>query len=168
MLPKSIRSELKVPLGLLLEGEPSETVTRLVEMIRHLRPAMFASVGDVSSKNILEVGLDPDIVVVDHRVMRVSIEPISLGDRLEIRARNPPGTIDADAWRALEEAVRLKRGVAVIVEGEEDLLVLPLIALMPLGSVIVYGQPFQGIVVVEVTEERKRWAEGFMRRMEES
>lgn len=157
-----------MPQGLLLEGEPSETITRLREMISRLRPAMFASVGDVSSKNILEAGLKPDIVVVDHRVMRIRVKPISLGDSLEIHARNPPGTIDTDAWRALEEAVSLKRGVAVIVEGEEDLLVLPLIALMPLGSVIVYGQPFMGIVVVEVTEARKRWAEGFMRRMEES
>lgn len=157
-----------MPQGLLLEGEPSETITRLREMISRLRPAMFASVGDVSSKNILEVGLKPDIVVVDHRVMRVRVEAIRLGERLEIHARNLPGTIDTDAWRALEEAVSLKRGVAVIVEGEEDLLVLPLIALMPLGSVIVYGQPFMGIVVVEVTEARKRWAEGFMRRMEES
>ncbi len=157
-----------MPLGLLLEGEPSETITRLREIISRLSPAMFASVGDVSSKNILEVGLKPDIVVVDHRVMRVRVEPIRLGERLEIHTRNLPGTIDTDAWRALEEAVSLKRGVAVIVEGEEDLLVLPLIALMPLGSVIVYGQPLLGMVVVEVTEARKRWAEGFMRRMEES
>ncbi|RLI09881.1 hypothetical protein DRO42_03060 [Candidatus Bathyarchaeota archaeon] len=163
-----MRGELKTPLGRLLEGEPRETVARLGEMLRRLRPAMFASVGDFTSRNVLEAGLEPDIVVVDHRVMRASVEPLSLGGRVEIRARNPPGTIDAEAWGALEEAVTLKSGVAVIVEGEEDLLVLPLIALMPLGSVIVYGQPRAGIVVVEVTEERKRWADGFMRRMEES
>ena len=167
-LPKSMRRELKVPLGLLLEGEPSETITRLREMIRRLRPVMFASVGDFSSRNVLEAGLKPDIVVVDQRVMRACVEPLSLGNRLEIRTRNPPGTIDAEAWGALEEAVSLKRGVAVIVEGEEDLLVLPLIASMPLGSLIVYGQPLLGMVVVEVTEARKRWAEGFMRRMEEN
>lgn len=162
-----MRSELKKPLGLLLKGEPLEVVARLREMIHRLEPTLFASVGDVSSRNLLQSGLEPDIVVVDHRVMRVRVEPLSLGGRVEIRARNRPGTIDADAWRALGEAVTLKRGVAVIVEGEEDLLVLPLIALMPLGSVIVYGQPFAGMVVVEVTEERKRWADGFMERMEE-
>jgi len=162
-----MRIELKEPLGLLLEGEPHETVIRLREVLRRLRPAMLASVGDVSSRNILEAGLEPDIVVVDERVMRVRVEPLSLGGRVEIRARNPPGTVDADAWRALDEAVRLKRGVAVIVEGEEDLLVLPLMVLMPLGSVIVYGQPRRGMVVVEVTEERKRWASVFMGRMEE-
>jgi len=39
---------------------------------------------------------------------------------------------------------------------------------MPLGSVIVYGQPSEGLVVVEVTEEMKRWNEDFLTRMEES
>ena len=168
LLPRSMRSELREPLGLLLEGEPRETVARLGEMLRRRRPVVFASVGDVSSRNLIEAGTPPDIIVVDHRVMRADVEPMSLGDRTTIRVRNLAGTIDADAWRALEEAVRLKRGVAVIVEGEEDLLVLPLTALMPLGSLIAYGQPRVGMVVVEVTEERKRWADGFMKRMEES
>jgi len=162
-----MRSELKMPLGLLLEGEPRETVARLGEMLKRMRPPMLATVGDVTSGNLLDAGLHPDIVVVDHRVMRVSVEPLELDDRAKIPARNQPGTIDADAWRALGEAVRLKSGVAVIVEGEEDLLVLPLIVLMPLASVIVYGQPLVGMVLVRVTEERKTWAEGFMNRMEE-
>jgi len=163
-----MRRELKEPLGLLLEGGTRENVGRLVELHRCLKTIMFASVGDVSSGDLLEAGVEPDIVVVDHRVMRVRVEPLRFEDRIEIPARNQPGTIDADAWRALEEAVMLKRRVAVIVEGEEDLLVLPLIALMPLGSVIVYGQPHRGMVVVEVSDERKRWANDFMERMEET
>jgi len=163
-----MRSELKEPLGLLLEGEPRETVARLEKMLSRLRPVLFASVGDVSSRSLMEAGIQPDIVVVDNRVMRGDVEPMSLWDRTAIRTQNHPGTIGSDSWRALGEAVRLKRGVAVIVEGEEDLLVLPLIDLMPLGSLIAYGQPRAGMVVVEVTEERKRWADGFMERMEES
>jgi uncharacterized protein (UPF0218 family) len=162
-----MRSELKKPLGLLLEGEPHETTDRLGELINQIRPPILATVGDVTSGNIIDAGLHPDIVVVDNRVMRVSVEPLELDDRSKICAQNHPGTIDADAWSALGKAVRLKSGMAVIVEGEEDLLVLPLIVLMPLGSVVIYGQPLKGMVVVEVTEERKTWAEGFMNRMEE-
>lgn len=152
---------------MLLEGEPHETADRLREMIQRRRPILFASVGDACSKSLAEAGIQPDIVVVDNRVMRSDADPVDLRDRVVVPSRNPPGTIDAYAWRALEEAARLKRGVAVIVEGEEDLLVLPLIELMPLGSLIAYGQPRAGMVVVEVTEERKRWADSFMRRMEE-
>jgi uncharacterized protein (UPF0218 family) len=112
--------------------------------------------------------LKPDIVVVDHRIMRITVDPLDHGTRRIINTENAQGTVDADAWNALEEAVTLKSEASVIVEGEEDLLVLPLISLMPLGSVIVYGQPREGLVVVEVTEEMKRWNEDFLTRMEES
>jgi uncharacterized protein (UPF0218 family) len=162
-----MRAELKAPLGKLLPGEPHETVYKLRRMLRMKKPPMFAVVGDFTSSNILEAGLDPDIIVIDYRVMRLDVDPLNHGERHILRARNPRGTIDSEAWTALEEAATLKSRTAVIVEGEEDLLVLPLISLMPLGSVIVYGQPREGMVVVEVSEERKGWAESFMARMEE-
>jgi len=38
---------------------------------------------------------------------------------------------------------------------------------MPVGSVVVYGQPREGMVVVTLTEERRRWAKEFMNTMEE-
>ena len=41
------------------------------------------------------------------------------------------------------------------IQGEEDLLALPAILLAPLGSVVIYGQKDLGVVVVEVTEEKK-------------
>lgn len=157
---------MKTPLGQLIAGEPSETVPRLVHILETKNPPMFAVVGDYTSKNILEAGLDPDIIVLDYRVMRRDVDPLDHGDRRILRAKNPRGTVDQEAWSTLEEAVTLNSKSAVIVEGEEDLLVLPLISLMPLGSVIVYGQPREGMVLVEASEERKGWAESFMGRME--
>jgi uncharacterized protein (UPF0218 family) len=127
-----MRAGLKKPLGLLLEGEPDETVARLKEILEAQNPPMFATVGDFVSGNILAKGLKPDIVVVDNRIMRA-----------------------------------LKKRLAVVVEGEEDLLVLPLMVVIPAGSVIIYGQPREGLVVVTVTEERRAWARGFMEKMEE-
>jgi len=56
--------------------------------------------------------------------------------------------------------------LAIIVEGEEDLLVLPLMADMPLGSVIIYGQPNEGLVIITITEERQNWARNFINQME--
>jgi len=72
-----------------------------------------------------------------------------------------------ETWKALLNAIILKRKLAVLVEGEEDLLVLPLMAEAPIGSVIIYGQPHEGLVVITVTDERRRWAKGFLDRMEE-
>ena len=44
---------------------------------------------------------------------------------------------------------------AIIVEGEEDLLTLPVIKFAPLGALVVYGQPYVGMVLVMVTERTK-------------
>jgi GTP-dependent dephospho-CoA kinase len=42
--------------------------------------------------------------------------------------------------------------VILKIEGEEDLLALPFFLLTELSSVVVYGQPFEGMVVVRVTK----------------
>jgi uncharacterized protein (UPF0218 family) len=116
------------------------------------------------SSNILDSGLHPNIVIVDHRIMRKSIEPIEF-DREHVCVSNPPGTISANAQRILYKAIQKHKTIAVIVKGEEDLLVLPLMVHMPLGSVIIYGQPSEGMVVITLTEERKNWAIQFMNTM---
>jgi hypothetical protein len=43
----------------------------------------------------------------------------------------------------------------IVVEGEEDLLTLIAIMNAPQESLVVYGQPHEGIVVVKVTEDKK-------------
>jgi len=166
-LPVSMRAELKKPLGKLLAGPPSETVNLLKRVLKQKKPPYFAVVGDFTSKNVLDAGLEPDLVVVDNRVMRSEVPPVDLGERQRITVFNQAGTVESSAWSAIEEAVILKSRASVIVEGEEDLLVLPLISLTPIGSLIVYGQPREGMVVVEVTEKMKGWAEDFLSRMEE-
>jgi hypothetical protein len=166
ILPETMRAELKTPLGRLLRGEPAETIRELTKLLSSCRPPIFASVGDFVSSNVLVAGLKPDLVVVDNRIMRENVAPIVHGMR-QVNVINAAGTIQEGAWRVLDEAIILKRKLAVVVEGEEDLLVLPLMASMPTGSVIVYGQPREGLVVVTVTEERRSWARGFMGRMQE-
>ncbi len=44
---------------------------------------------------------------------------------------------------------------ALVIDGEEDLLALPAIDHAPLGSVVYYGQPGQGLVEVVVRKEKK-------------
>lgn len=120
--------------------------------------------GDYVSAHILDAGLLPDIVVVDHRIMRESVEPIEL-DRENIHIVNMPGTISAQSQSVLKAVAKECRKLAVIVDGEEDLLVLPLMVYMPLGSVIIYGQPREGMVVITLTPERRNWARNFMEKM---
>ncbi len=158
-----MRDELKAPLGELLRGEPKDTAAMLKGKIG--KPPLFAIVGDFVAGNLITAGFSPDIVVVDNKTLRVVVEPVKHGMK-EVRVPNAAGTIDAEAWVLLRGAVTLKGRVAVVVEGEEDLLVLPLLAEMPVGSVIAYGQPHEGLVVVTVSDERRDWARGFLNRME--
>ncbi len=146
------------------EGSQRTQPPRLKEKLK-TKPPLFAVVGDFVAANLIAAGLSPDIVVVDNRTLRVEVEPVEHGLK-EIKVPNEAATINAEAWLVLRAAVTLKRRVAVVVEGEEDLLVLPLLAEMPIGSVIAYGQPHEGLVVVTVSEERRDWARGFLNRME--
>lgn len=150
-------------MGDLLRGTPHETAAQLKKAWR--KPSLFVIVGDFVAANLIGAGFEPDIVVVDGKTLRVEVEPVKHG-MSEMRVPNAPATIDKEAWEVLREAVTLKRRVAVVVEGEEDLLVLPLLAEMPLGSVIAYGQPHEGLVVVTVTGEKRDWARDFLTRME--
>ena len=162
-----MRGDLKTPLGELIRGDVSDNVVILREMLEEKKPPCFATVGDYVTFYVMESGLNPDLAVVDHRVMRQDVDPFKF-IREKVAVINPAGTIKAEAQRVLWDAITLKKRLGVVVEGEEDLLVLPLMAMMPIGSVIVYGQPREGMVVVTLTEERRRWAKDFMAEMEEN
>jgi hypothetical protein len=55
--------------------------------------------------------------------------------------------------------------VKVIVDGEEDLLALPIITIAPEKAVVLYGQPLEGMVVVNVTREMQTKAKNLMDRV---
>ena len=52
----------------------------------------------------------------------------------------------------------------IFVEGEEDLAVLPLVLAAPLGVIILYGQPKEGVVLREVDAQAKALAAAFVDR----
>jgi len=120
-------------------------------------------VGDIVTITTLRAGFKPKIVVFDGRSLRREIESIdeirslSKGYR-ELTAKNPAGCITEDLFECVYEAVRFAskgENVRILVEGEEDLAVMPFVTLLPSGSVILYGQPSEGVVRVDVNDERK-------------
>ena len=135
-----------------------------MNFLNNNKPVCLASVGDFVSYNILAADVHPDIVVVDHKIMRKSIDPIEF-EREYVNVPNPAGTINAQAQTVLYQAAKKCKHLAVIVDGEEDLLVLPLMAFMPNDSIIIYGQPREGMVVITLTDERRAWAKNFMKKM---
>lgn len=149
-LKPELRQELKNPLGLLIKGTPEHTMKQLSLIIKRKQPETIVAVGDVVSQNMLKAGIRPHIIIIDGKVMREPTKPVNMQGRRRITLENPAGTITPQAWMVVEEALSQKKPVIMIVDGEEDLLTLVAVAKAPKGSLIVYGQPNEGVVAVNV------------------
>lgn len=152
LLPQKLRPSLKRPLGQLFPN-----INSAVEHLKHLNPTRLISVGDMVTAEFLTAGITPDVVVVDFVVMR-SPAPgrvrklIDSLDAKVMHVKNPAGTITSE----LRVALQAKPPLKIIVEGEEDLATIPAVLSAPRGSVVIYGQPNEGVVLVEVTESKRR------------
>lgn len=166
ILTPELRIELKAPLGPIIRGSMEETVKELEVLLRSIRPTKVISVGDVVSGNMLEGGLPLDVLIVDNKSMRKSIEPLKFRADKTVWLTNPAGTISDDSWRIIGEAINSEGLVKVLVDGEEDLLTLVAVMMAPENSIVVYGQPDEGIVVIKVTEEAKSKIRKIIDRME--
>lgn len=161
-----LRRKLKAPLGFLIRGSVEETMQKLGRLVEEERPPMVISVGDVVSESMTGHGILPKVLVVDNKVMRQPIPPIPLDVGQTLHVKNPPGTLTDEALAVMREAVGKAHPTRVLVEGEEDLLTLVAVLCAPEGSLVVYGQPGEGIVVVKATEKSKRMVRSIVEAME--
>jgi GTP-dependent dephospho-CoA kinase len=157
-LPEELRPLMKRPLGRLYVGKGSDTIEKFVgELAGSTR---LISVGDVTTFHLLEAGIIPDICIVDNRTKRKPVATHMSArnmDRVyeEVSVDNPAGIITDELIRTLCEAFASKKPLRIFVRGEEDLATLPVILLAPLGAMVLYGQPDEGVVLVKVTKEKK-------------
>jgi len=153
-LPRDLREKLKSPIGELIPGPPESSITRLRRIIRSTKPSKIVCVGDFVSKLLLSSSIPVDLIVIDDRSMRQRTKNLRIECERIFRVSNPAGTIEMAAWAALSEALA-ERDSVLIVNGEEDLLTLPVIVLAPRHSLVVYGQPCEGMVAVRVDAPKK-------------
>jgi uncharacterized protein (UPF0218 family) len=151
-----------------MEGPFEETMMRLKEFVKKEKPLKIISVGDIVSRNMAEQGISLDVLIVDNKVMRKPIQPIKVDTDQTLHANNPPGTITDEAWTAIGRAMEQKGRTRVVIDGEEDLLTVVAVLSAPEDSLVVYGQPHVGIVVVKVTEETREKMRRIVDAMEES
>jgi len=154
VLTENQRTQLKKPIGELITGTAADCNRRLREVQENEKPRQFILVGDSISRNALQSGIRSDVIVIDRQEKRKEAVEFDSGKARVFRVRNEPGTIDLLAWNALAEAVEQGNSV-VIVDGEEDLLTLAAIMIAPVDSVVAYGQPDEGIVIVRISAQKK-------------
>jgi hypothetical protein len=159
--PEDLKA-FKKPFGLLI---PDDQVTK-VRLLAVLKNAnLVITVGDATTQRLAEFGVIPDLAVIDGRERRSRRDYPTSYKAVEVRCTNPAGSITRAAIDVLEKSLRGAKPVRVLVEGEEDLLALPIFVMAPEGSVVLYGQPLEGLVVVKIDEAKRKEAKDLMSRI---
>jgi uncharacterized protein (UPF0218 family) len=166
VLTPQLRMKLKQPLGLLIKGSFAETMTRFSSIAAKEKPPQIISVGDTVSRNLVRNRILPQLMIVDNLAMRKITQPVSVKVEKTLYVKNPAGTITDEAVQAIRNALKCGQHVKIVVDGEEDLLTLIAIQHSSMNSLVVYGQPHEGIVVVKVTAEKKAEIADILKDME--
>ncbi|MGA2385960.1 MAG: GTP-dependent dephospho-CoA kinase family protein [Candidatus Bathyarchaeia archaeon] len=164
-LTPKLRVKLKEPFGTLIQGSPEETMGKMREFIEKEKPPKIISVGDVVSRNLHEHRIHPQISIIDNKSLRNQALEETLTAEKTVHVINPQGTITKEAIAAVKDAIDKNEHTHIVVEGEEDLLALIAVLYAPKKAVVVYGQPYTGIVVVQVTSRKKAQAEKLLKSM---
>jgi GTP-dependent dephospho-CoA kinase len=162
-----LRSKFKEPFGILIQGSVMETMNKLKETLQKENPTIV-SVGDTVSRNLHGYGITPQLSITDNKSMRKTVDPQTFVSKTLIKVKNPPGTITEEAIEAIRSALEGKKQIHLLVEGEEDLLTLIAVLYAPENTLVIYGQPLEGIVIIKVTLEKKADAARILKSMEVS
>ncbi len=162
---------LKQPFGtLILDREI--TKERITSFLKDAKKVV--SIGDATTYTLISFDITPDLSIIDGKERRSknNIKRCIIDDNynqcrvIKFRCRNRAGTISRDALSVLHDALRISEPVRIIVEGEEDMLALAIFAIVPDDSLVLYGQPLEGMVIVKIDNKVREKAKDLMSRVE--
>lgn len=156
-MPENLREELSSDaFGTLLRGSPSENVAKAKDIIASMKPKRVIVIGDFTLKLLINAGCLPDLGIFDRRTRRI---PSDFPAIETATVQNPAGEITDEAISLIKRALLpgQKKKVMLMVEGEEDLLALPAINYAPVDSLVIYGIPDRGMMLVtaDLTTKKK-------------
>ena len=152
-LPENLRDNFKEPLGKLIPDKDTSKENLEKEIAQS---PLVITVGDRTTEKMISYGLIPSIQVVDGQEKREKRDvPESENISTELTCDNPAAEITEQAIQTIKTAFESKYPVRIIVNGEEDLLVLPICIHAPDDSIVMYGQPNEGLVVVKIDSETR-------------
>ncbi|MFM7861501.1 MAG: GTP-dependent dephospho-CoA kinase family protein [Candidatus Nitrosotenuis sp.] len=158
-LPDFLRDELKEPLGILLKDTTKENIAKHIP-----KSSYIITVGDATTEKILAHGFTTSLQIVDGYEKRGKrIPPQSNATKLY--CDNPAAQITQQSIDLIRQAFSSKPPIQILVNGEEDLLVIPVCIYAPENSVVMYGQPNEGLVIVQITQEIRNKTKNLLDRM---
>jgi hypothetical protein len=157
-LTDELRDMLKRPFGQLMEGKAA------LEKAKARNKARLVCVGDECSSFFLKNDAKPELIIYDFKVKR---QPV--GEEMKaaleaapgklVKVKNDAGTINTPMEGAVKRGLEGKLA-RILVDGEDDLAALVALMHAEDGTLIVYGQPDEGVVLTESREETRnkaRW-----------
>ena len=155
-LPNSLRDQLKTPLGILLSlgQDNKENIQKYLSDNSYI-----ITVGDRTTEKMIEYGIIPSLQIIDGFEKRKKREFPKLGNASELIIDNPAAEITLQSIEIIKKAFEMTPPIRLTVNGEEDLLVLPVCIHAPKNSIVLYGQPNKGLVLVEITTEIRNKAQ---------
>ena len=158
-LPDSLRDQLKIPLGVLLPiGQDNKA-----NIQKYLSDDSYIiTVGDRTTEKMIDFDLIPSLQIIDGLEKRIKRDILKLGSAFELKIDNPAAEITLESIEVIKKAFSLNPPIRLTVNGEEDLLVLPVCIHAPDNSVILYGQPNKGLVLVQITTEIRNKAQALL------
>jgi len=141
---------ISVPQGKLFKQPPNISRSDL------LNSPKIALIGDSVTQYFIDHKLPFNYCVIDHLVRRqpYKVDLKSSKPTLTLTTNNPPGKITRQSFNTIQKLLNSDSGL-IDVSGEEDLLGFPFALLLPINSLVIYGQPKQGIVIIRLTETKK-------------
>ncbi len=146
VLKDECRGKLKKPLGELIRDDS--------ELVRKLKGKKIITVGDKSTQTVLELMIKPKLAIVDYKIERRVIRYEYKGFLNKRCVENPQGMISEKAVEKIKECLD-DMNCLLEIKGEEDLLLLPTIIESKEGTIILYGQPNEGIILVKITKDKR-------------
>ena len=111
------------------------------------------TVGDRTTEKMIDFDLIPSLQIIDGVEKRQKRELPKLENTTELTVDNPATEITSQSIDVIKQAFTLQSPVRMVVNGEEDLLVIPVCIHAPDNAVVLYGQPNEGLVIVKITSE---------------
>ena len=155
---------MKIPLGLLL----LESKVDKKNIQKHISEDSFIiTVGDRTTEKLIDFGLIPSLQIIDGQEKRIKREiPKSSDVSTTLTCNNPAAEITDQSIETIKKAFTSQTPVRITVNGEEDLLVIPVCIYAPENSVVMYGQPNEGLVIVTINQEIRNKTQKLLDSME--
>jgi uncharacterized protein (UPF0218 family) len=159
VLPESLRSELQKPWGKIL-----------AEIPQGIDGSKVVLVGDATAQRFNQKNVGQFLSIVDFLIKREvkfhELSELGFNGQEVLHIKNPHGEITPELLKTVQSAFNSTNKTIILIDGEDDLAVLPVLLTSPLGFSIFYGQPNEGLVQLIVNEENKEKAYQLIQKFE--